>query len=159
MVTNRSYEYGTSPHKIKPSIKTNNAHKKAKAKAQKEKKQKAVFKLMLVSLSVITFAILLGICYRYSLINQEFKDIQGVKKEYLALQAANDQMEIGIQSQYDLTVIERYAKDKLGMQKADANQIKYLDIEKKDKVELNQNILNNNNVFQNVLDEILKVLD
>lgn len=159
MVTGRQYQYGTSPRKLEPvrqKPKQNNA-KKPKSKAKQ--KQVTVHKLKLFATLGIVFAIMFAICYRYSLVDQRFKDIQTIKKEYIALQTTNDQLEIGIQSSLDLTNIERYAKDKLGMQKAGASQVKYIEIAKEDKVELNENIVQDKNIFQKFFEGIAKILD
>ena len=166
MVTNRQYQYGTSPRKLEPipkqrkSVKTNTKKKQVNRKNTKAKqKAEAMRKLKLFATLGFVFAIMFAICYRYSLIDQKFKDIQSLKKEYIALQTTNDQLEIGIQSSLDLTNIERYAKDKLGMKKADASQIKYVEIAKEDKVELSENIVQEENVFQKFFENITKLLD
>lgn len=159
MVAQRQYEYGTSPRKL------NDYNTKKKTNIQKKKSVKvnkrAIFmhKVKLVASVAIFFAVIFTISYRYSLIDRKFKGIQTVKKEYIALQTANDQIELALKSDLDLTSIERYAKDKLGMQKPIASQIKYVDIEKQDKVELNENIVKKENVFGKFLNSIVKILD
>lgn len=158
MVTSRQYEYGTSPRKLEPQRQEQNKTKKNKNKKAK-KNVSSVKKVKLFATLGIIFAIMFAICYRYSLIDQQFKDIQSLKKQYIALQTTNDQLEIGIQSSLDLTNVERYAKDKLGMKKADASQVKYVEIAKEDKVELNENIVQDKNIFQKFFEEVGKILD
>ena len=160
MVTNRQYEYGTSPRKLEP-VRQKKVQKNTKTSKKSKNNKQVQFKnkLKLFVFLGIIFAVMFAICYRYSLIDQQFKDIQSMKKQYIALQTTNDQLEIGIQSSLDLTNIERYAKDKLGMQKATAGQVKYVEIEKEDKVELNENLVEEKNVFQNFFEEIIKILD
>ena len=159
MVAQRQYEYGTSPRKYNDY----STHKKTSTQKKKSVKvnKQAVFmqKAKLVTCVAIFFAVIFTISYRYSLIDRKFKGIQTVKKEYIALQTANDQMELALKSDLDLTSIERYAKDKLGMQKPIASQIKYVDIEKQDKVELNESIVKKENAFGKLLDNIAKILD
>lgn len=159
MVSQRQYEYGTSPRKLDDY----NVRKKTSTQKSKSVKvnKKAIFmhKAKLVACVAIFFAVIFTISYRYSLIDRKFKGIQTVKKEYIALQTANDQVELALKSDLDLTSIERYAKDKLGMQKPIASQIKYVDIEKQDKVELNENIIKKENPFRNFLGNIAKILD
>lgn len=166
MVTNRQYQYGTSPRKLEPiqkqsnSLKTTTKKKQTKKNNKKAKQQAEAKRKLKLFLSLgIVFALMFAICYRYSLIDQKFKDIQTMKKEYIALQTTNDQLEIGIQSSLDLTNIERHAKDKLGMKKADSTQIKYVEIAKEDKVELSENIVQEENVFQKFFENITKLLD
>lgn len=160
MVTQRQYEYGTSPRKIDDYAVRKKANTKKQQKKIKVNKQ-AVFmhKVKLVAGVAIFFAVMFTISYRYSLIDRKFKDIQGLKKEYIALQTANDQIELGLKSEIDLTSIERHAKDKLGMQKPIASQIKYVDIQKEDKVELNENIQLSENIFQKIGNDLAKLLD
>lgn len=160
MVANRQYEYGTSPRKLDDY----NVRKKV-ANTQKKKSvrvnKKAVFmnKVKLVASVAVFFAVIFTISYRYSLVDRKFKEIQGIKKEYIALQTANDQIELGLKSDLDLTTIERHAKDKLGMQKPIASQIKYVDIEKQDRVELNENVVLKENIFEKVFNNVAKLLD
>ncbi len=160
MVTSRQYEYGTSPRKLEPVRQKTKQTKNQKRPKQKTNKNVSKMNRLKIFVTLgIIFAVMFTICYRYSLIDQQFKDIQSMKKQYIALQTTNDQIEIGIQSSLDLTNIERYAKDKLGMKKPDASQVKYVEIEKEDKVELNENIVQDKNIFQNFFEEIGKVLD
>ncbi len=153
----RQYQYGTSPRKLanQPVVKQKSKKKKVKV----NKKKLLQHKIKIFSSIGIMFAIMFAISYRYSFINQQYNNIRGLKKEYNAIQTTNDQIAIGIQNSLDLTQIERYAKDKLGMQKPLASQIKYLDIQKEDKVELNTQVTSKESVFQNFFDEMAKILD
>ena len=45
------------------------------------------------------------------------------------------------------------------MKKADASQIKYVEIEKQDKVELNENIIEDKSMVQKFFEELAKLLD
>lgn len=161
MVTNRQYQYGTSPRKLEPKMPKQKANPKKKNSQKSKQKQQAerLRKLKLFITLGVIFAVMFAICYRYSLIDQKFKDIQSLKKEYIALQTTNDQLEIGIQSSLDLTNIERHAKDKLGMKKVDASQIKYVEIAKQDKVELNENIVEDKSKVQKFFEELANLLD
>ncbi len=158
MVTNSRYEYGTSPRKLDNPARPKTT-KKTKKKVKVNNKKVQLHKFKVFSLIAIGFTVMFTLCYRYSLINQKFNDIQKLKKEYVALQTANDQIQINIQNGLDLTSIERHAKDKLGMQKPEANQIKYIDIEKEDKVVLNDEIIVEENIFQSFWGNIAKLLD
>lgn len=156
MVAQRQYQYGTSPRKLEQQP----VRKKSKKKNVKVNKKKLLqHKIRIFSSIGIMFAIMFAISYRYSFINQQYNNIRSLKKEYNAMITTNDQIEIGIQNSLDLTQIERYAKDKLGMQKPLASQIKYIEIEKEDKVELNTQVTSNKSMFQNFFDEMAKILD
>lgn len=109
----------------------------------------------------IFFIVAFAICYRYSLINEEFIALKGVKKEYENIQNVNEQIQADIESKTDLTYIENYAKYQLGMQKPSNSQIKYVSIEKKDKI-LTPVIIEEkteSNWFETICAEVRKVLD
>lgn len=109
----------------------------------------------------IFFAIAFAICYRYSLINEEFIALRNVKKEYENIQNVNEQIEADIESKTDLTYIENYAKYQLGMQKPSDAQIRYVNIEKKDRVLTPVTIEEkaDTNWFTSLCEEIGKILD
>lgn len=110
---------------------------------------------------VVFFGIAFAICYRYSLINEEFIALRNVKKEYETLQNVNEQLEADIESKTDLSYIENYAKYQLGMQKPSDSQIRYINIEKKDRVLTPVTIEEetNTNWFTSLCKEIGKILD
>ena len=157
MVAQRQYEYGTSPRKLKQVEPVKKTTKKKSVKVNKKVLLK--HKIKMFSAIAIFFIVMFGISYRYSFINQQYNQIRSLKKEYAALQTTNDQLAIGIQNGLDLTQIERYAKDKLGMQKPINSQIKYLNIAKEDKIELNNEEIAQEGIFQNFFGEVAKVLD
>lgn len=109
----------------------------------------------------VFFAIAFAICYRYSLINEEFIALRNVKKEYENIQNVNEQIEADIESKTDLTYIENYAKYQLGMQKPSDAQLRYVNIEKKDRVLTPVTIeeKTETNWFTNLCKEIGKILD
>ena len=111
--------------------------------------------------SFIFFAIASVICYRYSLINEQFIELKDIKKEYATIQNVNEQIEADIESKTDLTYIENYAKYQLGMQKPSDSQMRYVNIENKDKIitpiTIEEDI--EKGWFESVCDEIRKILD
>ena len=74
------------------------------------------------------------ICYRYSVLNEEFSGIKKLQTQLVEAQAVNDQLQAEIESKTDLTYVENYAKYQLGMQKPSASQIQYVNVEKQDKI-------------------------
>lgn len=113
--------------------------KKPKAMTLKKPKAKSDF-LIIKSLALKTlgiaafFVIAFFICYRYSLINEQFVELRNIKSEYATLQTVNSQIQADIESKTDLTYIENYAKYQLGMQKPSSSQIQYVTVEKEDKI-------------------------
>lgn len=109
----------------------------------------------------IFFAIASVICYRYSLINEQFIELKDIKKEYATIQNVNEQIEADIESKTDLTYIENYAKYQLGMQKPSNSQMRYVNIENKDKIITPITIEEDleKGWFESFCEEIRKVLD
>lgn len=107
------------------------------------------------------FAIAFAICYRYSLMNEEFIELRNIKKEYETIQNVNEQLEADIESKTDLTYIENYAKYQLGMQKPSDSQLKYVNIEKRDRVLTPVTIEEetDTNWFTKICEEVRKLLD
>lgn len=149
----RDYQYETSPRKLEPEYeprkkkiskstgKKKNTNKKQTKKQNKEqiKKQKAKeirktrFLVTINCLLILTA--LFAVIWRNSLITQTFAQIQILKSDISELQKENDQLEISIQNNLNLSNIEQEAKEKLGMQKLTSKQTIYLNLPKKDYVE------------------------
>lgn len=141
------YDFGTSPRKLEP-IPTRRVPQKEKTYPNKKKVQSKKNKVQKAKLSQlrkqkikmmiylgIFFGILFAISYRYSLINEEFNNVQKTKKNLLAIQKENEQTRIEIENNINLNNIEKIAKEKLGMQKLDQSQIVYVELDKKDYIE------------------------
>ena len=81
------------------------------------------------------FVLLLTISYRNSQINEEFAQIQTMKRELSSLEKENEQLKVSIENSLNLNTIEKLAKEKLGMQKLTNRQTIYINLPKKDYVE------------------------
>ena len=143
MAYNNKYQYETSPRKLEPEYtpirnpykakktttrkikKTNN--NKAK---QLKKKQNQVIKYLIVG-----FAIIFGICYRNSQIDESFAKVQDLKQEVADVEKKNAQLEISIENGLNLNNLEQEAKEKLGMQKLNSKQTIYITLPKSDYIE------------------------
>lgn len=106
----------------------------ATAAQKKKAKAKAVSRVKNVLYLCFGFAIAFLICYRYSLINERFNQLEKTKKELATAQTVNEQIQADIDSQTDLSYIENYAKYQLGMQKPSNSQIVYVNVEKEDRI-------------------------
>ena len=141
---NYNYQYETSPRKLQPeyepirkkkeykkpsTAKKVNKNEVSKTKAKQKQKVKLVLYLSLA------FAVLLGICYRNSLIGEKFNKKEQLKTELSSIQKENEQLKVNIESSLNLNNIEQLAKDKLGMKKLDNNQKVYINLPKKDYIE------------------------
>lgn len=157
---NRKYDIDIP---IRTSSKIINKPKEMTLKKPKAKKATATFREVFgrtVGLTTL-FAVAFAICYRYSLINEEFIALEKVKKEYEKVKTVNEQIEADIESKTDLIYIENYAKYQLGMQEPSDSQKRYLNIKNKDKIITPVNIEEEESkgFMQVICEEIRKILD
>ena len=145
----RDYQYETSPRKLdteyEPRKKKKSTSVQTKKKAtttknkkqlEKEKAKEARKTRFLIALNcVLILSALFAVIWRNSLISQSFAQIQILKSDISELQKENDQLEISIQNNLNLSNIEQEAKEMLGMQKLTSKQTIYLNLPKKDYVE------------------------
>ena len=137
------YQYETSPRKLEPEytpIKNPYKTKKTTARTVKKtsnnrakqlkKQQNKAIKYLLVG-----FAIIFGICYRNSQIDENFAAMQDLKEEFAEVEKQNAQLEISIENGLNLNNLEQEAKEKLGMQKLNSNQTIYITLPKTDYIE------------------------
>lgn len=140
--TFNKYQYETSPRKLEPEYapkKNTYKGKKSTARSTNKKnkkleQQKAKQRKMLTYLFV-GFAVLFAICYRNAQIDENFEQVQSLKKELAGIEKVNSQLELAIESNLNLSNIEQQAKELLGMQKLTSKQIVYVDFEKTDHIE------------------------
>ena len=139
-----NYQYGTSPRKLEPERKKNTKTKKQIQKQIKineiQKKHAMQIERKMhnknVALILAMFLLLLVVSYRSSLINEKFNALQNAKQKLASIEKTNGQLEVNIESSLNLSNIEESAKEKLGMQKLDNNQKVYVNLDKKDYVEV-----------------------
>lgn len=134
------YQFETSPKKQEPYyrkqkqkefkvIENNQKINEEKLKLEKKKRKKQI------ALVIMSFAALLIISYRNSLINEEFSNIQEQKQKLATIEKENKQIEISIESSLNLNNVEKIATEQLGMQKQTGAQTVYIDLPKQDYVE------------------------
>lgn len=150
----RGYQYETSPKKIQPeyepivreskkkSTKTDNKkdverkqESNVKMPVKKMTKEELNKKMKLVCYIAFGFAVLFTISYRNSIINEKFTQKESLKAELADIQKVNEQLEVGIENELNLTNVESMAKDKLGMAKLNNSQKVYINLPKKEYVE------------------------
>lgn len=138
------YQYETSPRKLEPEYTPiKNPYKTKKTTARKPKKTsnnnraKQLKKQQNRTLKylAIGFVIVFGICYRNSQIDENFAKVQDLKKEVADIEKQNAQLEISIENGLNLNNLEQEAKEKLGMQKLNSKQTKYVTLPKNDYIE------------------------
>lgn len=120
-----------------------------------------VSQLRRLALVSVFFSLFFVICYRYSVINEQFSSIKKLKAELVTMQTVNEQIQADIESKTDLTFVENYAKYQLGMQKPTASQIQYVQVDKQDKITtpVSINEVEEKNWFEKMISEIRKFID
>ena len=92
------------------------------------------------------FTVLFTISYRNSIINEKFSEKENLKAELAEIQKVNEQLEVSIENELNLTNVEKLAKEKLGMSKLNNNQKVYVTLPKKEYVEAqSESLLNTKN--------------
>lgn len=177
---NKGYQFETSPKKLQPEYEPNeenNPTKKEKTKtktkietkktpkvttehqvkrhkvSKEEIKRKATF----VSYIVFGFAVLFTISYRNSIINEKFNEKESLKAQLTDIQKVNEQLEVSVENELNLTSIEKLAKERLGMSKLNNEQKIYINLPKKEYVEVNTNDnkqTNSTNIIQKACESV-----
>ncbi len=139
-----SYQYDTSPRKYKTTYddepikkqlkKPNNKKQKTLKKKLVKQKEIKMAQRKLVLYLATCFLLLFGLIVLRAQVNQNFNQIQRLKAQVLELQKENDQLQVSVQNDLNISNIEQNARDNLGMQKLTSSQIKYVNLNKKDYV-------------------------
>lgn len=138
------YQYETSPRKLEPEytpiknpykIKKTTARKVKKTSNNNRAKQLKKQQNQALKYLLIGFAIVFGICYRNSQIDESFAKVQDLKEEVAEVEKQNAQLEISIENGLNLNNLEQEAKEQLGMQKLNSKQTRYITLPKSDYIE------------------------
>lgn len=136
------YQYETSPRKIQPQyepIKKKYPKKsttvKRKVNVQNSSKSVATKNMKIMLYIGIIFAILFAVSYRNALVAQRYNEIKSLKVQLSKIEKENEQLEVNIESKTNLTLIEKKAKETLGMKKLDDSQTVYVSLEQGDYIE------------------------
>ena len=117
------------------------AQQPAKTKTKAKPKQKTKLRTK-VFLGVVTFTIALSIVYRYAMVNKINTEVIALKNDLEEINMLNAQLKLNAEKSINYEEIEKYAIQNLGMQKAQAYQIEYINIDKEDIV--NNTVTNEN---------------
>ena len=121
----------------------NSSKIKTKVKSKNNFKRK-------VFLGVVTFAVALTIVYRYAAVNKLNTEVIKLKNEWEEINVLNAQLKLNAERSINYDEIEKYAIQNLGMQRSQAYQIEYINIDKEDIV---NNAITNEN--KNKLKEVI----
>ena len=144
------YQFETSPKKVQPEYepevivrKKNNMQQnrvkkqsnKTENQTKKISKEELNRKAKLVCYILFGFTILFTISYRNSIINEKFNGKENLKVDLAEIQKTNEQLQVGIENELNLTSVEKLAKEKLGMGKLNNSQKVYISLPKREYVE------------------------
>lgn len=141
------YQYETSPRKLQPeytpvrkkypkkSTAKKEYNKKQPRKNSRTKNDESKNKIKVFGYVVLLFIVLFTISYRNSLIDESFSQIKGLKSEISEIEKENEQLKVNIESKLNLNNLEKSARELLGMQKLNSDQVIYVNIKKQDYIE------------------------
>ena len=180
----KGYQFETSPRKLQPEYepeevkhikKPEKVIKKTKKRIQadhpregqveqvrKISKEELNARVKFVCYVLFGFTVLFTISYRNSIINEKFNQKEALKYELADVQKINEQLEVGIENELNLTTVEKLAKEKLGMSKLSNSQKVYITLPKKEFVESNsENFIvgKSENAHQSIWEKIKKFLN
>lgn len=145
-INSQYYQDGSAARKILPNEdmprrKTNTTIKRNVSRNNSIKRQQIQRRknASMVAFILCGFAMSMIITYRFSLINEKNLEVQNLisELEIVSSQVATSQIEVDQNT--DLNAIEAYAKQQLGMKKADSSQTVYIDTsEAINKIQVNQ---------------------
>ncbi|MDF2865450.1 MAG: Cell division protein FtsL [Clostridia bacterium] len=96
------------------------------------------------------FVMLMIITYRFNVISESNLALQNLKIELERVQSNLAATEMNVEQSTDLAKIEAYAKQKLGMQKPDKNQVVYIDTSKDTNVVKEDNVSFVDEIIENI---------
>ncbi len=115
---------------------------KANINDQPTKKMQAKIFISIAMLCII----MLFVTFRYTRITAKNLELQQLKEDYKKIVSEVNLVNIDVEAKYNLTSVEEYAKQKLGMQKPEIKQIVYVDTRIDNYVENNSE-----NFWENIL--------
>ena len=146
------YQSDSTARKIKTS-QNNNAYKNTR----KSKKTSAVKSASYVVPSILAiFVMMLVITIRYTIINEKNLQTISLKSDLKKVESNLFSSKIAVEQNTDLTKIEAYAKQKLGMQKPTKNQIIYVDTSENTSV---VEMAKDKSIFEGVKSNILNFIN
>ena len=165
------YQYGTSPKKLEPDVKSSKKSDKKivniKNKTAKNKKNQEKIRQNEIKLAKTNFAILIVIClgcillvmYRNVKIRESFAGVQDLSKSVSLLEKENSQIKVNIQNSLNLNNIEDIAETTLGMQKLSSKQTVYINLDTKNYTEISQKSITKENKTSVIKKVINKIID
>ena len=88
---------------------------------------------------------------------EKFNEKESLKAQLTDIQKVNEQLEVSVENELNLTSIEKLAKERLGMSKLNNEQKIYINLPKKEYVEVNTNDnkqTNSTNIIQKACESV-----
>ena len=103
---------------------------KRKSKNQLLQEQRLSFSktVSIAIVSVLILAMLLGVLYTYAKKNELNHEISNLETQLAVAQSENTRINSELNSLVSMSMIDKYAVEKLGMTKMQSNQISYIDV-------------------------------
>ncbi len=143
------YEYGSAARKREyeyvEETKKEEKNTKLYNKVSAKKRTSTIFTILCV------FSMTMIIVYRFGVINEKNLYVQELKDNIVTTESAIATAKINVEQNTDLNKIETYAKQQLGMQKPDKNQIIYID---SSDTNTSVKLQENKSFFSNLIDNI-----
>lgn len=124
-------------------------------------RKKAILRIKAVISIVFFFLLGTFILFRYAQIDKGNREVNALKVEYDKVCSKNAQIKVGLNRNVDLNGIERLAIQDLGMQYPDKNQTVYVEVAKKDFIEIpieQEKAQGSGGMFASISGEILRYL-
>ena len=162
MIDNKAYAYDLVAPEIIPDerpnkkdfriIKSPKTNQAVKEKNKAKTKPKSKLSLLISLLAIFTMFIIISI--RYNLISEKNLELQRLKMEQTKINSELATTEVAIDKIIDKDTIEAYAKQQIGMQKPQKNQIVYINSD----FDVTVKEVSNQNVFQLVLNKLKNII-
>jgi len=142
----RQEDYFYEDYEIQaPKPRINSQPPKTVQKEKVQVKPKANQKRMMkrrIFLGTVTFGVALTIVYRFAMINNMNMENIKLKQQLTELNNVNAQLQLNAEKSLNLSEVEKYASENLGLQKPQNYQIEYIKVDKHDLV--NNQVINEN---------------
>ncbi len=118
-----SYTPSEKNFKVRENLKNKSM---AQLRAEQSAGFSATVKILLVS--VLSIAMLFGVVYTCVQKNELTHEIAGLEAQLSAAESENTRLNSELNSLVSMSMIDKYAVEKLGMTKVQSNQIQYIDV-------------------------------
>ena len=104
---------------------------------------------------IVAFSVALAIVYRYAMINNMNMETIQLQKQLAEIENMNAQLQLNAEKSLNLSEVEKYASENLGLQKPQNYQIEYIKVDKHDLIK-NKVINENKTGLEKILFNIVE---